>query len=339
MKKYEIIYNDILSKIEYEEYKLGTAIPSENSLSNHYNYSRVTVRKALTELSKNGFISKHQGKTCIVTNTVAKPKTVLLILPDLFKYIFIDLIKAIETILHKDNIQLMIACSYNDQKTERRIIRSYLNVVDGIILEPTQAKKTNYAISTTYSALESKPTVCINSKLINLNVPYLELDDRNNMRIVSNYVLQRGCKRILILSKTDDLQGYARLAGIKDIFDTSNTMYKTVEFTTQNQNQKIAEFGTLYFNYKPDCIIFYNDEYAYRLMNQFGISPNQNNICIIGYDNTEYSNGQPFTFVSPNHPKAVMGEDAANMIISLLNGKAVESITYESDINFDKHSK
>lgn len=336
MKKYEIIYNDILSKIENEEYKLGKTIPSENTLCNQYKFSRVTIRKALSELSKNGFISKQQGRACVVANTVAKPKTVLLILPDLFKYIFIDLIKAIETVLHKDDIQLLIACSYNDQKIERRIIRSYLNIVDGIILEPTQAKNTNYEISKTYSVLESKPTVCINSKLINLNVPYLELDDRKNMRIVSKHILQKGCNRILILSKTDDLQGYARLAGIKDIFDTHNTMYKTVEFTTQTQNQKMAEFGTLYLNYKPDCIIFYNDEYAYRMMNQYGISPNKDNIYIVGYDNTEYSNGQPFTFLSPNHPKAVMGQDAAKMIISLLNGKSVESITYDTDIDFGK---
>lgn len=333
MKKYEKIYNEIIEKIDTDEYKLGDSIPSENELSTKFCISRVTVRKALTELKKDGYIYKQQGKESIVISKVSKPRTVLLILPNLFKYIFIDLIRGIEDTLRAEGIGLLIACSYNDQRIERSIIRNYLSVVDGIILEPTQAHNAVHSKSKTYSSLESIPTVCINSQLVDFEIPYLVLDDRKNMQKLTTFVLDNGCKRILILSKTDDLQGYSRLAGIKDVLAHSSALYKVVEFTTHDETQKLAEFAMLYMHFKPDCIMFYNDEYAYRMITNYNINPIFDDVLITGYDDTEYSNGKPFSFMSPSHPKGQMGEDAANMIIDLLSGNSVESITYESEFN------
>lgn len=336
MKKHEIIYCDILNKISTGEYKLGGTIPSENSLSKTFETSRVTVRKSLEELEKNGFIHKSQGKESIVISKSTKPKTVLLILPNLFKYIFIDLIREIENTLRERKISLLIACSYNNQKLERNIIRNYLSVVDAIILEPTQAHDTDYTNSKTYNSLTTIPTVCINTTIKEIALPHLVLDDYNNGVELTKYVISQKKQKILILAKTDDLQGYSRFQGIKDTLDNNSCNYKYVEFTTQDEERKIKSFYKLFTHFKPDCLMFYNDEYAYSFMTNNNINPIIDDILITGYDNTEYSNGHPYFFPSPNHPKGQMGRDAANMIISLLNGKPVQSIIYDTDIDFDK---
>lgn len=337
MKKYEQIYTDIVRKIDCGEFKIGDSLPSENELSRMFNTSRVTVRKSLSELANEGLIMKSQGKESIVVSNTLKPKTILLILPNLFKYIFIDLIKEIEGTLRNEGINLLIACSYNDQKIERDIIRNYLGGVDGIILEPTQAKYTEHITSKSYASLASKPTVCINSNLEYMKLPHLILDDQANMELLTIEVIKRGGKRILILSKTDDLQGYSRLEGIENILNSNQQIsYKTVEFTTYNEDAKLEEFRKLYFHYKPDTIMFYNDEYAYKFMNQYNINPLVDDIIITGFDNTEYSNGYPYSFLSPNHPKGKMGQDAANMIIKLLDGNKVESIIYKPQLNTNK---
>ncbi len=337
MKKYEIIYNEIIKQIDSGEIRIGDSIPSENVLSEMFNTSRVTVRKSLAELENAGIIMKQQGKESIVVSNTHKPKTILLILPNLFKYIFMDLIKEIETTLRSEGINLLIACSYNDQNIERDIIRNYLGGVDGIILEPTQAQYTKQIHSKTYSTLKGKPTVCINSNLANLNLTHLVLDDKGSMQELTKEVIRRGARKILILSKTDDLQGFSRLEGIQSVLNTNaDVISKTVEFTTYDEATKLQEFATLYTHFKPDCIMFYNDEYAYKFMNQYNINPLIDDIIITGFDNTEYSNGFPYSFLSPDHPKGKMGKDAANLIIDLLNSQKVESIIYPAKIDFEK---
>lgn len=61
MNKFRLIYIDIEEKIKNHDFPVGSLLPSENQLSKHYKVSRETIRKALSLLSENGFISKKQG--------------------------------------------------------------------------------------------------------------------------------------------------------------------------------------------------------------------------------------------------------------------------------------
>lgn len=336
MKKYEKIYNVIITHIENKKIELNELLPSEKLLCQTFDASRVTVRRALSELEKDGYIQKTQGKGSIVIRNSIKTKTVLLILPDIFQYIFVDMIKGIEETLRVHNISLLIANSFNNQAIERNIISNHIDMVDAIIFEPAQVTKTQYANSKTYSKLLTKPTICINSKIPDFNIPSLLLDDQVNMELVSNYVIDKQVKKILILAKTDDSQGFARLQGIKKSFKNTTANLKIVEFNTENENKKLDDFSFLFFHFKPDCLMFYNDEYASKFMSKYNINPIDENLIVTGFDNTQYSNGQPHRFISPNHPKGKMGVDAANMIINLLNNQQVESIIYSPDIDFDK---
>ena len=59
---YEIIRNHINKGI----YREGELLPSENNLSITHNVTRPTIRKALSRLQNEGYISKQQGKGSIV---------------------------------------------------------------------------------------------------------------------------------------------------------------------------------------------------------------------------------------------------------------------------------
>lgn len=73
MPKYLMIYNDLQEKILNREYKEKDILPSEPKLQEHYNVSRITVRKAMDKLQQKGFIKKIPG----VGTTVISNKTVL----------------------------------------------------------------------------------------------------------------------------------------------------------------------------------------------------------------------------------------------------------------------
>ncbi|MGF7050294.1 GntR family trehalose operon transcriptional repressor [Paenibacillus sp. DS2015] len=60
------IYKEFTDKIQNNELSPGTKLPSENELTEAYNTSRETVRKALQLLSENGYIHKIKGKGSFV---------------------------------------------------------------------------------------------------------------------------------------------------------------------------------------------------------------------------------------------------------------------------------
>ncbi|MEG0912068.1 MAG: GntR family transcriptional regulator [Oscillospiraceae bacterium] len=66
LPKYYIIKKDLITKIDGEELTTDEAIPSERELMEIYNVSRITVRRAVDELSSEGYLYKIQGKGTFV---------------------------------------------------------------------------------------------------------------------------------------------------------------------------------------------------------------------------------------------------------------------------------
>jgi GntR family trehalose operon transcriptional repressor len=64
--KYLSIYTTISKQIKKGELEPGSLLPSENELTDLYQTSRETIRKALNLLSQNGYIQKVRGKGSIV---------------------------------------------------------------------------------------------------------------------------------------------------------------------------------------------------------------------------------------------------------------------------------
>ena len=64
--KYLMIHNEIAKQIDKGEIATNSLLPSEHELSDRYNTSRETIRKALNLLSQNGYIQKVRGKGSIV---------------------------------------------------------------------------------------------------------------------------------------------------------------------------------------------------------------------------------------------------------------------------------
>lgn len=62
IRKYLTIRDYIRKRIQGGTYAVGSYLPSENEICGQFSTTRTTVRKALDELLKEGFIEKEQGK-------------------------------------------------------------------------------------------------------------------------------------------------------------------------------------------------------------------------------------------------------------------------------------
>ncbi|MGX7108988.1 trehalose operon repressor [Facklamia miroungae] len=66
MHKFEMIYLDLKNKIKQGVYPIQSFLPSETDLAKHYKVSRETIRKAQTNLIKDGYLHKQKGKGAVV---------------------------------------------------------------------------------------------------------------------------------------------------------------------------------------------------------------------------------------------------------------------------------
>lgn len=63
---YQQLERNLREEIENGSRPVGSRFPTENELSQQYNVSRVTVRKALSELSEQGYLERKSGKGTFV---------------------------------------------------------------------------------------------------------------------------------------------------------------------------------------------------------------------------------------------------------------------------------
>ena len=68
LPRYTQIKSKLLERIESGQMKAGDKVPSENQLSEQFNVSRMTARRALTELVNEGFLLRTQGLGTFVSD-------------------------------------------------------------------------------------------------------------------------------------------------------------------------------------------------------------------------------------------------------------------------------
>lgn len=66
---YASIMDDLLRDISAGRFRVGDLIPTENELCERFHVSRITVRRAVSELCDAGILSRRQGKGTFVTRS------------------------------------------------------------------------------------------------------------------------------------------------------------------------------------------------------------------------------------------------------------------------------
>jgi len=69
-KLYVQMYSIIREKIENREWPMGSQIPTEDELCKTYDVSKATIRMALADLVRNGYLKKLQGKGTFVKHSL-----------------------------------------------------------------------------------------------------------------------------------------------------------------------------------------------------------------------------------------------------------------------------
>ncbi|WP_293445362.1 GntR family transcriptional regulator [Planktotalea sp.] len=76
--KYQVVHDKILQRLHSGQYAIGMRLPTEGDLSQAFDVSRVTVRKALEMLVRAGFLTSRQGSGYSVA-TLSPPASTCLV--------------------------------------------------------------------------------------------------------------------------------------------------------------------------------------------------------------------------------------------------------------------
>ena len=70
--QYQAVYSQLKAEIQAGKHTVGSLLPSENDLCKTFQMSRMTIRQALAELVKEGYIFRKHGKGSIVKANTSK---------------------------------------------------------------------------------------------------------------------------------------------------------------------------------------------------------------------------------------------------------------------------
>lgn len=201
---YQHIVNNLKAKIDSGELKAGDQLPTEAEISKQFSVSRITSKRALTELENANLIFRVQGKGSFV-NTKLTPahalvrgsKEILLILPFSHNPGLGDYEKGINDFLATTDYTLNIQS--NTLGGQRKLLEAALNSFNaGLIFYPVSS---NSDLGVLYQYhLQNYPLVTMDKTID--GIPFLSVvsDNSNGAYMACKHLIDNNHKKIAYVS-------------------------------------------------------------------------------------------------------------------------------------------
>lgn len=239
--KYEIIKNDILRRIKSSELKPGDQIPPQRLLVESYNVSRITIKKAISDLINEGFIEHVPGKKGVFVKSFIQnsSKTIVVALDDITNYYDAHILKGIEDSLWKKNYHTIICnANRNMNKIEEYFHSFDFSKIDGIIYLPVidnNYLQRNKQILKIFKD-NNKPFVLVDQTIPDFPAHSVTSDHRYSAFQLCKALIEKGHTNILIGKGLDCSTVQERISGVRDAFQLTNTPLSDNKILNINDN-------------------------------------------------------------------------------------------------------
>lgn len=349
--KYSKIIEVVKSRILDGTYTPHKKIGSESMFMKEFGVSRHTVRIAIGDLVKDGWLYRSQGSGTYCADrtieklTVNSPKNIAIITTYISDYIFPLIIRGAEPYLAQKGYQVSLYSTNNNVETEKKVLESILSLgVDAAIIEPTKSARSNPNINYYFSLERANiPYVMINAFYDELDPLCLILDDEKGGYLQTEHLIKQGHTDILGFFKTDDRQGAKRKKGYIKAHRAHQLPISPdniIDYDSEEKKDKPkAELERILKDStrKPTGLVAYNDQLVVDLLDVLRSHELSvpDDLSIVGFDDSNLATATEVKLTTIQHPKLEMGERAAEMIIQLIENQRlpqpepIESIIYE----------
>lgn len=349
-KLYEVIQDDLLQKINLGIYKADDRLPSEAEIMKQFSVSRVTVRKALSELKKNKVIYSNTKNGTFVSARNLKEKKAHLLIPLVGTLpqeknrntLILDGIKKVA-----DNNKCV--CPFyntdNKQEKERKILVNLLNYnLDAIIIWPCSGMN-NIDILSIF-VIKKIPVVFLDRRPQGFNNILVTTNNFKAMKDLLGKIIDEGYTKIATtilpeqsLPEQNRFNGYITallenniplkgeyLLGNSDLFRQyyKKTSKQRLDFLIDYNDYIIDKY--LKLTDKPEVICCANDNDAlnlmYRFKSRFGEIPKD--LIVTGFDNLDFDilSGSP----TIEQDSFALGKVAIEVALQLINNIRISNL-------------
>jgi len=326
---YKQIVEDLKEKILTKELATDQQIPTELELSNEYGVSRITSKRALTELENEGLIYRIQGKGSFVkeqTNTISKNETkeILFILPFPNHTGLGDYTQGIAACLQDSPYQLNI--QPNSVLTSLNVA-DIMNKYTGLILYPLTSSANMDLIYTL--KLNDFPVVVLDKQIDGIDISTITADNFQGGYLATKYLIELGHEKIAFLS-THQLEHTSSvrqryLGYLKALQEEKLSYYSQELFLEDDEDQFFQEILADYQKKDITAVVAEHDLSAILLMKTANKSsyPVPAELSVIGFDNIQAAAlvEPPLSTISQNFEQ--IGFLAAQTLIKELEGEQI----------------
>lgn len=331
---YEQIEQDIKNKIIEGSLKIGDKLDSQNMLAKRYDVSLITIKKALSNLIKEGILFSRIGKGTYVARK-SRPaegsmhKTIGLVLKDLRHPFFSLIVHSVEENAYRLGYNVLLSSSSGKVEKEESQITHFESIgVNGVIIA---------SMNLQYRATESI------IKLHNRNFPYVMVsymedsfiyyvgtDNEHGGYIAAEQLIKNGYKNIgYVTGGKGNLLSLIRMKGYERAMK-NNGLIPNKKFIYNldlggDRYKSGYELGMKFKKLKnrPDSLCFYSDLAALgfeQALIDAGMKIPED-VAIVGFDDIEIAKFAPSPLTTIRQDTEQIGKLAVESIIKRIEGK------------------
>jgi GntR family transcriptional regulator of arabinose operon len=332
--KYQWLSNILRERIQNAVYKAGEKLPSEAELIKEFNFSRQTVRQAVSSLEKEGLVETRQGRGSIIMEhrDLKKTNTIGLLVPIIEEYIFPETLRIINGILSAEKYLCFVATTDQRYDTERALLKEFLKKnVDALLIFGVKNLYPNPNIDL-YDEFNREGT-----PLVFMNPPYKDMpyavsiveDDFSGAMEVTRLLVHKKHRKINGIFNGQTVSGIERCRGYLAALKEAGLAADDKSICWYNgddpRQKKIIED---FVRNSHDCSAFvcYNDNVACLVTEILKAEGKKipTDAAVTGFDDSTFCGADGISITSV-HSEGY-ARLAAEAVLKLINGQHVSSV-------------
>ncbi|WP_165006181.1 MULTISPECIES: LacI family DNA-binding transcriptional regulator [unclassified Enterococcus] len=324
---YKKIFLDLQAAIVDGTLPIDSQVPTEKELSQKYQVSRITSKRALTELEQLDMIYRVRGKGSFVkalpkkdtTDSYKKIKRILFLLPYLSDLSVGDFTKGLNPVMQEKEIEVMMSTlDFLHNKTTQMIMEEF----DGLIY---YAFDTEHHLDLLFElSLKKFPVIVLDKKIYELPFPTVLSDNFQGGVLATSHLIQEGHQKIAYLfgTQTHPQSVRQRYLGYLEALDHAALPFHTA---LDDKNATIDALLSYIQEHQVTAFVCENDLVAIQTMNhlkQHGYNVPED-FSIIGFDDIQAASlvDPPLTTIAQDFKQ--LGELAGTKMIHWLETSEV----------------
>lgn len=327
---YQQIVDDIRNQITSGALAVGDQIGSQRELADRYDVSLITVKKALTELIREGFLFARVGKGTFVARTAPRAnleihRTIGVVLRDLTVPFFSDIVQGVEGFAYRAEYNVMLAVSSGKLEKEERQIERFRQIgVSGVII--ASMEQSHQATGTMRALHDAGFPYVMVSYVEDDDMYMVGIDHELGAYLATTHLIQQGARRIGYLgagraNRLSELreQGFRRALTEHGRPLDAALIYDGLEGPGWERMKSGYEAGCRIAAAKPrpDALFVYNDIAALglqRALLEAGLSIPED-LALVAFDDIEQASFAAVPLSTVRQPTDRISEEAVAMLL------------------------